>query len=136
MGQKIRMPSSMLPMSEASGICRLKKRRSTPETKMSAATRPTNKAEIASIGSMMRSITQRFMAKRRSDAGAVLGDAGFELLVDRVGIAARLGDSFGALLVQRRDHLLPRLELVGRQRIDLMPGRREHLRPAGFLEVG
>src|SRR5262249_53176769 len=114
---------------------------SSTEIKMSAATSPTNKAAIASIVSMMRSMTLRFTAPPygrpgASQAGAVLGDAVLELLVDLVRVAARLGHGVGPLLVQRGDHRLPGLELVGRQRIDLVPGRGEHLAPAGLLEVG
>src|SRR6266851_4122874 len=109
--------------------------------KMSAATSPTNKAAIASIVSMMRSMTLRFTTPsprsvRPLQAGGVLGDAGLEFLVDLVRIAARLGDGVGPLLLQRRDHRLPGLELVGRQRVDLMTGCRQHLGPAGLLKVG
>src|SRR5689334_22104842 len=95
--------------------------------KMSAATSPTNKAAIASIVSMMRSMTLRFMAKRWSEPGAVLGQRLLEFLVERVGVAAALGDGVGPLLLQRLGRGLPCLHLVGRQRVDLVACRRPHL---------
>src|SRR6185312_6407631 len=109
--------------------------------KISAATSPTNKAAIASIVSMMRSITLRFTptsgsAARPSEPRAVLLDAVLELLPDLVGVAAGLGDRVGPLLLQRCGGGLPGLQLVGGERIDLVTRQSLHLRQACRLEIG
>src|SRR5690349_21669528 len=111
--------------------------------KMSAATSPTNTAAIASIVSMMRSITLRFTdhpspcfspliqplprgrgaRTEESKASLVLSDARLKGLVDLIGIAAGLGDGVGPLLLQWLDGGLPGFDLVRRQFIDLVTRR-------------
>jgi len=64
MPQKMRMPSSMRPMSERVGDRIVQRVAQQHRHEMSSATMPTKPAAIHSIASIRRSIQARFMGKR------------------------------------------------------------------------
>src|SRR5437868_493130 len=126
--------------------------------KMLRATMPTKPAAIHSMVSMKRSIHARFMSapngcrweKGGTAAGdpcrrrmftrllcerVVLGERGLEFGERRIRVAAVLLDALAPGLDQRLGRFLPKSDLLGRQRVDLVAGLRLDLIDPGVLHL-